>query len=152
AVPQRELDVLEPMLDVGDDGAEIAAAHVGAHVVPAREAFVLDGVGGWLDTHVGHLVQAHVNEVFRRVDQYARDAGHTLARLGLAPHPHVVHFAVPVDVGDLDAGHHGRRHPTDVAGLESEPIGGVEVDLHFHLRYGPVNLHLQIHEPGNPCQ
>ena len=56
----------------------------------------------------GDLVQPHVNEVFRRVEQQLLDAGHTLARLGLAPDPDVVHLAVPVDVGDLDAGHDGR--------------------------------------------
>ena len=113
---------------------------------------MLDAVGGRLDAHVGDLIQAHVNKVLRRVDQELLDAGHAFARLGLAPHPHVVHLAVPVDVGDLDAGHDGRCRPTNVAGLEAEVMSGREVHLHFHLRYGPVNLHLQIHEPGDSGQ
>ena len=62
-----------------------------------------------------------------RVDRKLLDRGEAVARLGRAPHLHVVGLAVPEDVADLLAGHEGGRRPPDVARLEPVALGLVEL-------------------------
>ena len=150
-VAKRELDGLEPLLDVVHDRAEIASPHVGMDVDAPGSVLPLDDVGSRRDANVGDIAQANVAAV-GRVDQQVADAGQAVARLGRRPDDHVVNLAFPVNVADFVAGEdHGGR-ATDIARLEPDATGVGEIDLDLDLRNVLLRLLVQIDETVDPGQ
>ncbi len=144
-VPERELDPLEALFDVTHHGAEIAPARVEAHVDATRVVFAHYQVRSRQDAHVGHIPQAHLAAT-GRVDEQLANTGQAGARLGSAPHHHIVHLPVPVNVADFVARHQYARRPADIARFEPIALGFGEVHLDLHVWH--VNLELRMHISG----
>ena len=68
AVLERELDVLEAALDVGEHGRPAPSVHLSGDVDEARHGIPLDHVRRRLHVDTGHLTQANLAAV-RGVDQ-----------------------------------------------------------------------------------
>ena len=144
-VLERELDPLEALLDIVRYGPEITPAHVEAHVDATRVVFARYQVRRRQDARVGHIPQAHLAAVGRAQEQIA-DIGQVLARIRRAPHHHIVHLPVPVNVADFSARNKCRSRPAYIARFKSIALGLGEVHLNFHVWH--VNLDLRVHING----
>ena len=94
-------------------------SHVGADVDAARELLVLDRRSASARSRTSATSSSRTWPPSACRSAGSRIVGQAVARLGRAPHVHVVGLAVAEDVADLLAGHQRRRGPPDVAGLEA---------------------------------
>src|SRR5262249_59307363 len=62
-VPERELNSLQAIIDVGHDSVEGTSLHVGAHVDATRGVVTINNALSWRDTHRGHIAQTYMPAV-----------------------------------------------------------------------------------------
>ena len=113
-VAQREVDTLEPLLDVVNHLVQRAARHVGADIDAPRLIRALDGVRRGPHRDVGDVGQLDP-AARRRVQLHVFHVGDAVACGRDRRDMDVVRPAAGEDVADLLAGDHGRGLPPDLS-------------------------------------
>ncbi len=148
---ERERDLLERLLDVARDGADVPAGDVRppTSTYDSTDSCRIAAAFGTMRTSATSP-RAHESPV-RRVDQQALDVGFALADLLGSPHRDVEHLLFLEQVPDDEAREERRRGAAHVARRETVLLGAGDVRLHLDRRLVGGSSTCSVLEPVDPA-
>ena len=122
---------------------QVAVPHVAGHVNPSRRTLALDRVRCGYDGNVGDFAQRHVT-AGGSLDQAVAHGRQVAANFRHTPDGHFVDLLLSVDFTDRSTFDQRRRRSADVAGSQSELLGGSGFQPDIQLRDQHLLFDLQI--------